>query len=145
MSFDGRLTGRSCGNRNAASSVFSAILSAKMPASAARRLRCCASAFLSGGRVCSTCASAASCAKNVELGDLPGLALLAQQIEHVALDLDDLVRRLDLAPQRGLLDRGAGQVRRQRQIGRFQLEALGIGLRLKVSIAHRVAPKTSGV
>ena len=82
---------------------------------------------------------------HVELGDCAKLALTPQQIEHVALDLDDALRRRDLAAQRGLLDGRAGEIGRQGQIGRFEREALrSPPAPRSASIERRVPPKTSG-
>ena len=58
-----------------------------------------------------------------------GLELVAHDHKLVAFRLDDLLRRLDLAAQRSLLDGGRHDVRGQRQICRFKLEALILGER----------------
>ena len=54
-----------------------------------------------------------------------------QQVEHFAVDRDQLIGGLDLAAQRGLGDRRDHDVRCQRQIGGLDLEALHVGERLQ--------------
>jgi hypothetical protein len=57
--------------------------------------------------------------------------LLAQDSQHLRIDLDELVGGLDLAPQRRLLDRGHDHVGSERQVGGLGLKTLGISLRLQ--------------
>jgi len=92
------------------------------PVSAVRRSRLSPSAFSSGGSVCSACARAASC-EHIGDGGLAEVELAAEHAEKLRLGGDDLVRRLDLRPQRGFLDRGIHDIRGQGQVSRFQLEA----------------------
>jgi hypothetical protein len=66
---------------------------------------------------------------DVGLGHLAKRALAPQQVEHVGLNLDDPLRRCDLAAQRGLLHGGPRQIRGQCEIGRLKLEALLVRLR----------------
>ena len=54
-----------------------------------------------------------------------------QEVEHFAVDRDQLIGGLDLAAQRGLGDRRDHHVRCQRQIGRLDFEALHVGERLQ--------------
>ena len=54
---------------------------------------------------------------------------LPHQVQLLRLVLDDVLRRGDLAAQRGLLHRGNHHVRGQREIGRLELEALILRLR----------------
>ena len=80
--------------------------------------------------------------QHVDLRGLTGLQLAVENAENVTLDLDDALGRCDLAAQRGLLDGGRDDVRRQRQIGRLELEARLLGLRLQAFDAARVlSPK----
>src|SRR5689334_24344104 len=61
----------------------------------------------------------------VDLRGLTGLQLAVENAENVTLDLDDALGRCDLAAQRGLLDGGRDDVRRQRQIGRSEERRVG--------------------
>ena len=55
--------------------------------------------------------------------------LIAHDFELVGFRLDDFLRRLDLAAQRSFLDRRRHHVGGERQVGRFELEALILGKR----------------
>ena len=74
-----------------------------------------------------------------------GLELIAHDVELVALGLDDLLGRLDLPAQRRFLDRRRYDIRGQRQIGRFKLEALIFGERRVRLDLPPLPPNTSGV
>ena len=67
--------------------------------------------------------------QHVGLGDAAEVELLLNETELIGFRLDDLLRGLDLAAQRDLLDRGRHHVRGQRQVGGLELEALILGLR----------------
>src|SRR5579871_5103841 len=69
--------------------------------------------------------------QNVRLCNLAGVELGAQQLEHVIGDLDELVGGVDLATQRRLLNGGESNVRRERQVSCFKLEALVVRLGLE--------------
>ena len=77
--------------------------------------------------------------------DLTELKLAVQDVEPLAVGLDDLLGSRDLPPQRGFLDRGGDDVRGQGQVGRCELEPLRFGLATRDSICLRVPPNTSGV
>ena len=55
--------------------------------------------------------------------------LLAEDVEHLGVDGNELVGGVDLAAQRGLGNGGERHVRGERQIGRLDLKALRVGLR----------------
>ena len=57
--------------------------------------------------------------------------LRLQGVEHLGIDCNELVGGVDLAAQSRFVDRGDDDIRRQRQIGRFDLELLIIGQRLE--------------
>ena len=81
--------------------------------------------------------------QHVGAGGGADIELIAHDDELVGFGLDDLLRRLDLAAQRGFLDSGRHHVRGQRQIGRLEFEALifgkrGIGLDLPPLAAEHV-------
>src|SRR5262249_41641030 len=61
---------------------------------------------------------------HVRLRDLAGIELRAQQLEHVGADLDERLRGVDLSAHGRLLNGGDNDVRRQRQVGCFELESL---------------------
>ena len=68
---------------------------------------------------------------HVRLGNLAGTELGAQENKHIRSDLDELLGRLDLAAQRGLLHRRNHDIRRQSQVGGLQLKTLVVRLGLK--------------
>ena len=69
---------------------------------------------------------------DIGLGDLAEAELAAQDVEQVGLARDLRLRRVDLAAQRRFLHRRAHHVGNQREVGRLQLVALVVGLRLQV-------------
>ena len=68
---------------------------------------------------------------HVGFGNLAGGELGPEQTKEIGRELDDGFRRVDLAPQRSFLHGGEDEVRRQGQVGRFQREALVVGLGLQ--------------
>ncbi len=66
--------------------------------------------------------------QNVDLRRIAIAELGLENIEDIALDLDDALGGGDLAAQCSLLDRGGDDVGRQRQIRCLELELLLLGL-----------------
>ena len=98
------------------------------PASAVSRSRCWASCFSSGGKQSARPGQAPRPAPAHRLGPPgPKLNWRLEDVEKVALDLDDALGRRDLAAQRGFLDRGGDDIAGQREIGGFELEQLLLG------------------
>ena len=132
ISCDGRLTGRSVGRcRSASLNVWRGPSFGKMPASAASRSRCCASALRSGGSVALRLRQRRFLRRHVAAVGVARFELLAEDVEHLGVDRDELVGGLDLPAQRGFGDGGDHDVRAQRQIGRLDLKTLVVGLRLQ--------------
>ncbi len=82
-SFEGILTGSSCGSCKFESSNFSGrSLSGKPPANTVSRSRCWANCFSSGGNVAAICASCASCAATSSSPAYP-LAYCVRKISNI--------------------------------------------------------------
>ena len=82
---------------------------------------------------------------NFHFGYDAGAQLIAEHMEHIGFNLDELIGGGNLAAQRGFLNGRDHDVRRQGEIGRLELEALVVALRLQRFHRRRVPPNTSGV
>ena len=100
----------------------------------------------SGGSVALACASAASCAATVAAVGIARVQLPPQDVEHLGVDRNELIGRVDLAAQRRLGDGGDRHVRGEREVGRLDLKALRVGERLeRFDGAAIEAPDVEGV
>src|SRR5262249_13372759 len=77
---------------------------------------------------------------HVRLRDLAGVELLAQQLQHVGGDFDELSRGVDLSAQGRLLNGGDDNIRRQGQVRGLEVETRVVRLGLE---RFRVAAKAA--
>ena len=145
ISVDGRLTGEFFRQLDGLQvNVCGTSWFGRLPTRARIRSRVCSYCFSSGGSSASAAASAASCAATSMPHGIADAVLVAQNIQRLPVDADDFPGGVDLRPRRGLLQRRGYHVGGKRDVGRLQLEALVVGLRLQRFDLRRLRPNTSG-